>query len=41
MFSPQATTDAQLRDSLELGRDVAGFNAAFMAGMPIAGKAAK
>lgn len=41
MFSPEATTDAQLRDSLELGRDVAGFNAAFMAGMPIAGKAAK
>lgn len=41
MFSPEAVTDAQLKDSLELGQDVAGFNAAFMAGVPVAGKAAK
>ena len=41
MGSPEAATDEARADAINTGTDVAGFNAAFMAGLPIAGKVAK
>lgn len=41
MAAPQAASDNAIKDAMNLGTEVAGFNAAFMAGLPVAGKMAK
>ncbi len=41
MGAPQATSDNAIKDAMSTGTEVAGFNAAFMAGLPVAGKMAK